>query len=68
MKLSLDFYTLDDVLKISRSLLGKTLMSNTYGGVTGGMIVEVEAYRGATDRASHAYPNNSGLNTYKLYR
>lgn len=54
-KLSLDFYQQDDVLAISQQLLGKWLLTNIDGHLTGGMIIETEAYRGPEDRASHAY-------------
>ena len=54
-KLPLSFYTRDDVLRISRELLGKYLMTNIDGVLTGGMIVETEAYNGREDKACHAY-------------
>jgi len=54
-KLSLAFYQRKDVVKIARELLGKVLVTNWKGGLTSGRIVEVEAYEGVVDRASHAY-------------
>lgn len=54
-KLPLSFYRQDDVLDISRQLLGKVLLTNFDNVLTGGMIVETEAYRAPEDRASHAY-------------
>lgn len=60
-KLSLDFYQRNDVLTISRELLGKVLFtnlndSNQKGSVTtAGIIVETEAYCAPEDKASHAY-------------
>lgn len=54
-KLTLSFYQQQDVLEISRQLLGKYLFTFFDQVLTGGMIVEVEAYRGPEDRASHAY-------------
>lgn len=42
-------------LDVARALIGKTLARRTARGVTAGIIVEVEAYAGATDPASHAY-------------
>lgn len=54
-KLPLSFYQRDDVLKISKELLGKYLLTHFDNVLTGGMIVETEAYRAPEDRASHAY-------------
>lgn len=39
---------------VARELLGKVLVSRTQDTVTGGRIVEVEAYLGADDAGSHA--------------
>lgn len=55
--LSRAFYLDEDVVKISRNLLGKVLYTCIDNQVTAGKIVETEAYCGITDRASHAYPN-----------
>jgi DNA-3-methyladenine glycosylase len=49
------FYQRDDVLAVSRELLGMVLCSKVDGVVTKGRIVETEAYRGPEDRACHAY-------------
>jgi DNA-3-methyladenine glycosylase len=54
-KLSRDFYTRPDVVRISRELIGKHLFTRMNGRLTGGIIVETEAYAGPIDRASHAY-------------
>ena len=40
---------------VARALLGRTLVRDGPGGRVAGVIVEVEAYRGALDPASHAY-------------
>lgn len=53
-KLPLSFYLGEDVVAISRELLGKVLVTNWNGELTSGRIVETEAYAGETDRASHA--------------
>lgn len=48
------FYQREDVLKIAGELLGKILVTNWEGILTSGRIVEVEAYNGVVDKASHA--------------
>lgn len=53
-KLSLDFYLRPDVLQISRELLGKVVVTKWKGVRTSGRIVELEAYAGVSDKASHA--------------
>lgn len=54
-KLTNDFYRRNDLLQIARDLLGKVLVSTWEGLVTSGRIVEVEAYNGIADKASHAW-------------
>ena len=54
-KLDKSFYQRKDVLKVAKELLGKVLLTTFDGIETSGRIVEVEAYAGAGDRASHAY-------------
>lgn len=54
-KLDNTFYSRKNVLKIARELLGKILVTKWEGIETSGRIVEVEAYEGIGDRASHAY-------------
>lgn len=54
-KLPLTFYQRKDVLQISRELLGKLLVTKWESITTSGRIVEVEAYEGIIDKASHAY-------------
>lgn len=44
-----------DAAAVARGLLGATLVTRIRGGRTAGRIVEVEAYLGADDPASHAY-------------
>jgi len=55
MKLPATYYQQNDVVDISRDLLGKKLFTRVGGLLTGGIIVETEAYRGPEDRGSHAY-------------
>jgi len=54
-KLPLSFYLRKDVVKISKELLGKVLVTNWNNEYTSGRIVETEAYEGEKDRASHAF-------------
>jgi DNA-3-methyladenine glycosylase len=54
-KLTAEFYGRADVVQIAAELLGKVLVTRIDGLLTSGRIVETEAYRGLTDRASHAY-------------
>ncbi len=49
------FYRRDNVLQIAKELLGKLLVTQWNGIVTSGRIVEVEAYNGIIDKASHAF-------------
>lgn len=51
------FYSSEDVVKLSRLLLGKYLCTNLNGKYTAGKIVETEAYKAPEDKASHAYGN-----------
>src|SRR6478752_4448982 len=53
-KLGIDFYQRSNVLQIAKELLGKILVTKWYGIETSGRIVEVEAYNGIIDKASHA--------------
>jgi DNA-3-methyladenine glycosylase len=54
MKLPEEFYRGKNVVKIARSLLGKGLFTKVAGMVTGGIIVETEAYSWK-ERGCHAY-------------
>jgi DNA-3-methyladenine glycosylase len=54
-KIRNDFYQRKDVLLIAKQLLGKILVTRFDKKETSGRIVEVEAYGGVIDRASHAY-------------
>ncbi|MBR4383133.1 MAG: DNA-3-methyladenine glycosylase [Selenomonadaceae bacterium] len=54
MKLSREFY-LRDGLTVARELIGKKIVTNLQDGLTGGIIVETEAYMGTLDAAAHSY-------------
>jgi len=66
-KLSADFYQRENVLTISRELLGKVLCTRFDGYLTSGIIVETEAYAGVTDKASHAYGGKRTKRTDIMY-
>lgn len=57
IRLQKPFYTREDVVQISKDLLGKVLVTNFNNQKTAGIIVETEAYRAPEDKASHAYQN-----------
>lgn len=54
MKLPEEFYQAENVIIVARNLLGKALFTRCNGTVTGGIIVETEAYSW-TERGCHAY-------------
>lgn len=66
-KLPRSFYERDDVVQISRELIGKVLCTHFDGKLTTGIIVETEAYNGRTDRACHAYPEVRTKRTETIY-
>lgn len=60
-KLPRNFYLKDDVVALSKALLGKVLCTQIEEEpLTSGIIVETEAYCGRNDKACHA---NNGLRT-----
>ncbi len=67
MKLPESYYLDTDVVKLSRDLIGKYLFSRLDGVVTGGYIVETEAYNGVIDKASHAYGNRLTPRTQTMF-
>lgn len=54
-KLNNEFYQRTNVLQIAKELLGKIIVTKWNGITTSGRIVEVEAYNGINDKASHAF-------------
>lgn len=65
--LPLEFYVREDVVQISRELLGKVLCTQENGQVTKAVITETEAYAGVGDKASHAYGGRRTKRTEPLY-
>jgi DNA-3-methyladenine glycosylase len=72
-KIPLSWYRHHDVVSLSRDLLGKYLFTNLPFGkkgerkLTGGIIVETEAYAGAIDKASHAHGNRRTKRTEVMF-
>lgn len=66
-KLPFSFYQNDDVNALAQQLLGKRLFTRIDGQVTGGIIVETEAYKGVEDKASHAYGGRFTDRTKVMY-
>ena len=67
-KLPVEFYRQADVVSIARQLLGKHIYTCINGELTGGIIVETEAYRGPEDRGSHAYNNKKTPRNEMMYK
>ena len=53
LKLGIDFYRREDILTISRQLLGKIICTNFNDKLTTGIIVETEAYAGIEGIGHH---------------
>ena len=53
--LSKQFYLQDDVTHVARSLLGMVLVRSIGHERISGKIIETEAYKGFSDKASHSY-------------
>jgi DNA-3-methyladenine glycosylase len=67
-KLPYSFYQKEDVVQLATELLGKQLFTLVDGKLTGGTIVETEAYNGVNDKASHAYGNRYTPRTAPMYQ
>jgi len=68
LKLPESFYLSTDVVSIARNLIGKYLFTSFDGLITGGYIIETEAYNGVIDRASHAYGNRMTPRTSIMFQ
>jgi DNA-3-methyladenine glycosylase len=62
-----NFYTRKDVVKISKDLLGKIIVTYFDEQLTAARITETEAYNGIADKASHAYNNRRTRRTEIMY-
>jgi DNA-3-methyladenine glycosylase len=67
MRLEKSFYIREDVVSLSRELLGKYLVTRINGEQTVGRIVETEAYRAPDDKACHAYGNRRTARTEVMF-
>ena len=67
MRLQSAFYLREDVVQISKDLLGKYLVTNFDNQMTVGKIVETEAYRAPDDKACHAYNNKRTKRTETMF-
>lgn len=67
-KINKTFYLQENVVDIAKELLGKIVYTRLNNeGITGGIIVETEAYAGIIDKASHAYGNRRTKRTETMY-
>lgn len=67
MKLKRSFYRHTTALDAARELLGKVLVTDLDGERTSAVILETEAYMGATDRASHAHGGKRTTRNETMY-
>ncbi|MBU0695946.1 MAG: DNA-3-methyladenine glycosylase [Bacteroidetes bacterium] len=68
MKLPIGFYLRENTLTIAKELIGKFIYTNMNGEITGGMIVETEAYIGPEDRGSHAFEGRRTAKNDTMYQ
>ncbi len=66
-KINKEFYLRDDVVGISKELLGKYIFTKFDNKLTGGIITETEAYEGISDKASHAYGGKRTKRTETMF-
>lgn len=66
-KLDNSFYQRNDVEKIAKELIGKCIFTNINNKIAAGIITETEAYKGITDKASHAFGNRRTKRTEIMY-
>lgn len=68
MKLPISFYQRNNAVLVARELIGKHVYTRINGTVTGGVIVETEAYQGPEDRGSHAFNNRKTPRNEIMYQ
>lgn len=68
-KLDKNYFLHHNVIELGRSLIGKYLITclGPDNIPTGGMIIEAESYKGAEDKASHAYNNRRTKRTETMF-
>lgn len=66
-KIPESFYQRKNILQVAKELLGKIIVTKWDGMETSGRIVELEAYRGVNDRASHAYGGRRTVRNEIMY-
>lgn len=66
-RLNKSFFIREDVVQVSKDLLGKYLVTNFDNQLTVGKIVETEAYRAPDDKACHAYLNKKTKRTKTMF-
>jgi len=54
-------------IELAKNLLGSVLVKQTEQGTSSGIIVETEAYLGATDRAAHSFGNRRTKRTEIMF-
>ena len=68
MKLLQSYYCNTDTLQLSKDILGKKIVTNINNKITSGIIVELEAYLGVNDKASHAYNGKNTPRTKTMFK
>ncbi|MBN2100355.1 DNA-3-methyladenine glycosylase [Candidatus Dojkabacteria bacterium] len=64
----LSYYQQNDTLTLAKDLIGRRLFTCINGKITGGTIVETEAYIGPLDKASHAIDGRRTKRTEILFK
>ncbi len=66
-RLERSFYLNTNAVEIARNLLGKVIYSSVDKIITGGVIVETEAYKGPEDVGSHSYNGKRTVRNEMMY-